>query len=614
MAETDAGLTEVEAGIAALRPPQDLLDILDGIEAPADKPNRNSVRHALARGIILNRLGLPESGLTSLQMARRQARLAGEGNLAATISREIARVHSWRGETAASALELLRSMVEAHTANQEEDAAAATAEFGRINLETGRYEAALDAIELAEASMALLPDRARSRLPVNRREALLALGRHQECLDGIDELIAVIPEAFQRDGFVARVVKARAQAALGMAAEAKATAEDAGSRIDAEPHSYERAELALLDGILIRETEPERAVAELETALDRFIDDDLPRHEFDARAVLAETLAAIGRQEEAEACIVAALRRAEVRRLPAMADRIRASAVAIWRPSMITELAPEEGVGPGAAPARFLTLEVLGTGGFGEVHRAIDLETGAEVAIKRFARLEGADPASAKVALATVRNEIAASQRIPNRFVARTRYVSMSPDGAVTVVQDYVPGPTLRSVMEEESLDFGHTVAIAATIARTLATLHAVGLAHRDLKPDNVVLRNGAHPVLIDLGLAQLAGRKETTAGLGTLDYAPPEQLSGAPADERWLGREDVYALGRTIEEMMKATATEAKGGLLGRFTRYRNSGFDKPLAALIETMTDPDASRRTVDLNHLAEHLDQAGIRAASR
>lgn len=605
----DDRLADIERRIAALDAPAALMESLDGLADLAGRRDPVGVRYGIARGIVLNRLGLPDSAMTELQKARALAAGIGAADLLAQISRELSRIHAWRGETASAALELLRSVVEADASGSRPDTAAAVAEFGRLNLETGRYEAALAAFAFAGGLLDLLPQREASRIPVNRREALAALGRFDDCLDGIDVMIAGLPAAYRRDNFVARLIRARSLAAVGREQEARAAADEAKQWLSDDPQSYERAELALLDGMLHRDSDPEHAVAELETALDRFVDDDLPRHEFDARILLAQMLARLHRQTEAEACIVEALRRAEARQLPAMADRVRAAAVGIWRPEMIAELSPEDRVGPGGGSGRFLVLETLGSGGFGEVQRAIDLDTGAEVAVKRLRRHVGTDAATARTALATVRNEVIAAARVPNRFVARTRYLNMDNVGDLTLVQDYVAGPTLRGALADGGLDFGRRMTIAASVARSVAALHKAGLAHRDLKPDNIILRNGTQPVLIDLGLAKLKGVADVVAGLGTEKYAPPEQLAGRGDDPRWLGREDVFALGRMIEELARGDdGEEQHRGLFGRrFGKRRSGRLDGPLAAMVATMTVADVAQRDVDLDRVADLLDEA-------
>ncbi|MCP4381288.1 MAG: protein kinase, partial [Hyphomicrobiales bacterium] len=322
----------------------------------------------------------------------------------------------------------------------------------------------------------------------------------------------------------------------------------------------------------------------------------------------ADVLASLDRQPQAEACVVEALRRAAARQLPAMAGRVRAAAVRLWRPDRIAELSAEDQVGADGGGGRFLVLETLGSGGFGEVERAIDLDTGGEVAVKRLRFNLHAEPDKATLAIATVRNEVAAASRLSNRFVAASRYLHVGTGGSVTLVQDFVAGPTLRRALDDGDMDFGRRMVVAAMLARTVHTLHRAGLVHRDLKPDNVILRGGTQPVLIDLGLARLKGAADTVSGLGTKSYAPPEQMRGETIEPRWFGREDVFALGRMITEMAEINdAASHRRGLLGRLGRRRAGRLGQPLAGMVETMMHHDIARRDVDLNRLADALEAA-------
>ncbi|MDB4989350.1 MAG: serine/threonine protein kinase [Myxococcaceae bacterium] len=120
------------------------------------------------------------------------------------------------------------------------------------------------------------------------------------------------------------------------------------------------------------------------------------------------------------------------------------------------------------------------------------------------------------------------------------------------LVMQHVPGPSLEKVLSRKSIDVAGAFAILQGIARGLCAMHAVGLAHLDLKPSNVIVRDhgapSAAPVLVDFGLA---GRR-LRPGCGTAQYAAPEVWSApskeGEADPR---RADVYALGCLAYEVL---------------------------------------------------------------
>jgi serine/threonine protein kinase len=299
-----------------------------------------------------------------------------------------------------------------------------------------------------------------------------------------------------------------------------------------------------------------------------------------------------------------------------MGDRARAAAVRFWRAERIADLSGENAIAPrpGEAGGRFLVIERLGAGGFGSVDRAIDNATGDEVAIKRMRGDAIAGREDAAAVFASVQNEVKAAGKVSNRpYVARTRYLNIEPSGAIVLVQDFVRGPTLRTLLKE-GVDRARLFSIGARLARAIAGIHATGIAHRDLKPENVILRNGSEPVLIDLGLARIGGAPDVLAGMGTPPYAAPEQWE-ATVDPRWSGREDIYALGVIVGEL--AGETEAAGAPAGAFAALRQrlsrkSTLPAKLERLRQTMLAKDPAAREVDLHAVAAALDEAAAEEA--
>ncbi len=618
-------LAEVERGIDAVVPVPELVAGLDACATLANAPGEIGIRYRIARAIVENRNGLYRSALTLLQQARAAALREGATAQLARISREVSRVYAWRGDITSAAMELLRSISEveadetaakdaAAVERNRADRAAALAEIGRLDIEAGRYEAALPALEEAARHTAVLPEREAGRIAFNRCEALFALNRMDDCLALIDKSLPSMSPKFPRDLFNIRVLKARCLIVLDRDDEGAAVARAAYDPARHAEGSYEAAEWRLIDGILRRHEDPDAAVAALREALVRFADDSLPRHEVEAGIRLAEILARNGRGPEAEAAIAEALKRA--RDLPDLADRVRAAAIRFWPAEKRADLAGENAVSAraGGQGGRFLVMATLGSGGFGSVQRAIDTATGEEVAIKRLRPERAQSVAGATLIDSSVRNEIEAAAKVPARYAARTRYLNLDASGELVLVQDFVEGPTLRKVLGEGGRDLAGRMAIAAQLVRGVAALHQRGVVHRDLKPDNVVLRNGSEPVLIDLGLASLTGEGGAFSGMGTPGYAPPEQWK-AGTDPKFAGREDIYALGRIIEELGGAPPPDGRWRsrlqALARRLTGKGSDLNERLRRMVARMTESDPAKRDVDLGELAAALDEAAAAA---
>src|SRR4030095_7116948 len=119
----------------------------------------------------------------------------------------------------------------------------------------------------------------------------------------------------------------------------------------------------------------------------------------------------------------------------------------------------------------------------------------------------------------------------------------------------FVEGASLRAgLAREHELPVADVVRIVREVADALAEAHAHGVVHRDIKPDNVLLR-GHHAVITDFGVAKAVSEATgvhalTSVGvaLGTPTYMAPEQATGDPAFDQ---RADIYALGVMAYEML---------------------------------------------------------------
>ncbi|MDP9334238.1 MAG: serine/threonine-protein kinase [Actinomycetota bacterium] len=174
------------------------------------------------------------------------------------------------------------------------------------------------------------------------------------------------------------------------------------------------------------------------------------------------------------------------------------------------------------------------------------------------------------VALKLLSPELAEDQDFRARFLREARIAANLEHPNIVPVYDfgelqdclyiamrYVPGADLRKRLEHGPLPRDRVVGILSQVAAALDSAHSVGLVHRDVKPGNILLAEPdtdgglEHVYLADFGLASqpVLSTVHTEAGtmLGTIDYAPPEQLEGRPVD----GRADVYALGAVLFESL---------------------------------------------------------------
>lgn len=140
-------------------------------------------------------------------------------------------------------------------------------------------------------------------------------------------------------------------------------------------------------------------------------------------------------------------------------------------------------------------------------------------------------------------------------------------DGSVAVLEEYVQGDTLAALLNADVFSQKEARRIGKQICGGLWALHALGAVHRDVKPENVILR-GNQAVLIDFDASRLVKEKNTTDTLvlGTTGYAAPEQFGIAQTDQRT----DIYAMGILLNILCTGrhpSETLAKGRL-GRVVR----------------------------------------------
>jgi serine/threonine protein kinase len=185
-----------------------------------------------------------------------------------------------------------------------------------------------------------------------------------------------------------------------------------------------------------------------------------------------------------------------------------------------------------------------------EVWLATDLQLTRQVAVKLLKPSLAADPV---VAERFRREAIAAAKLTHPNIVAI--YDTVDEGGRQAVVMQYVPGRSLREILDEErKLSVEMTIRIGAATAAALDAAHQSGLVHRDVKPGNILITPEGRVLLTDFGIAKALTETEQNSDLtsdnvmmGTAKYLSPEQVRGRRLD----GRADLYALGLVLYECL---------------------------------------------------------------
>ena len=238
---------------------------------------------------------------------------------------------------------------------------------------------------------------------------------------------------------------------------------------------------------------------------------------------------------------------------------------------------PSRGLERGTTFARrFEIIEEIGKGGMGTVYKAYDSKIREIVALK----LLKPEIASDIEIIERFRNEIKLARQVSHRHVCRM-YDLGEEWLSIYISMEYVPGEDLKSFIRRSGhLNEAKVLGLGRQILEGLVEAHRLGVVHRDLKPQNIMIDREGNAKIMDFGIARSLHTKGVTGTgviIGTPEYMAPEQAEGRDVDHR----ADIYALGAILFEMVTG--------------RVPFEG-ETPLSIVLKHRSEPPADPQTIN------------------
>ena len=216
------------------------------------------------------------------------------------------------------------------------------------------------------------------------------------------------------------------------------------------------------------------------------------------------------------------------------------------------------GVPSGTQLGRYEVRSLLGVGGMGEVYLAQDLQLRRSVALK----LLPAQFTRDEERLRRFKQEAFTASSLNHPNILTIFEIGQQGDTHF-IATEYIDGQSLRQLITQESVQLHQVLDWGTQIASALAAAHTAGIIHRDIKPDNIMVRRDGYVKVLDFGLAKLSEYKnlasdpeaatvqvvQTDPGkvMGTASYMSPEQTRGLQLDQRT----DIWSLGVILYELI---------------------------------------------------------------
>lgn len=265
---------------------------------------------------------------------------------------------------------------------------------------------------------------------------------------------------------------------------------------------------------------------------------------------------------------------------------------------------------------KYALLSLRGEGGEGPLFEAQNTWTGRRVAIKLLHARLGRNEHS----IARFLEQARTATLLEHPHIVDVLDIGQDQsDGSYFIVQEFLRGHDLRALIDRQPLDPAQALNLLVPVIAALIAVHDHGIVHRDLKPENIFLAKNALgtvvPKLIDFGVARAVSTVTKSVahherGVGTIEYASPEQVRGDLLD----ARADVWSMGVVFYEVIgwkRPFDGADEGEVVSNILRHDPPGLDRlnpevsaDFAAVIARALDRDRARRWPSMRDFLQAL----------